>query len=63
VELAEEMAAIAQRLRQLADGQRAGLLEREAGVERRIDEAVYELYGLSDSEVEAVERGLGEMIK
>jgi hypothetical protein len=61
VELAEEMAAAARRLRQAADAQRPGLLERQAGIDRKIDEAVYELYGLADSEVDAVERGTGEM--
>jgi hypothetical protein len=59
VELAEEMAAIARRLRQAADGRRARLLERQSRVDRKIDDAVYELYGLSDGEVKTVETGLG----
>jgi hypothetical protein len=59
VELADEMAALAAQLRQATDADRPGLLERQGHIDRTIDEAVYELYGLTDAEVAAVEEGLG----
>jgi adenine-specific DNA-methyltransferase len=55
VELARQMAAIERHLRATAPAGRAGLLGRRAKIDRQIDEIVYALYGLTGSDVAAVE--------
>ncbi len=49
VELANQMAAATTRLHQAADAERAGLLKRQAAVDREIDAAVSEWYGVAEA--------------
>jgi len=56
-ELAEQMATIQRGLRKAPAAEQTALRQRQAAIDRRIDEAVYELYGLAEKEIAAVEAG------
>jgi hypothetical protein len=51
------MATIQRGLRIAPAAEQTALPRRQAVIDRRIDEAVYELYGLTEKEVAAVEAG------